>query len=246
MLTGGAVGMNAEKRDEKKLTYYTEYPTRLLYLPHGMKRFEKLGIQKNLMKNYVIIEPGQIPAYCFIVKKGRVISYEFTPSGEERVYNFMEEGSLCLEANVLVEKPVPIYFKTAMPSELICIDRAELLSAMASDPQLTFDVLESVSDKFLASMDQIREGYCHNATWKLCNLLFIFADRFGVTYDGKVLIKEKVSQQMLSNLLGINRITTVRIIKELKDLNLIEQINGYYCIRNIEKLKQHQNYFDEF
>ena len=218
----------------------------MLYLPRGTQHFEKLGVRKSFLKDYVIIEPGEIPAYCYIVKKGRVIAYEFTPSGEERVYNFMEENSLFFEANVLINKPVPIYFKTAMPSELICIDREGLLSAMSADPQLTFDVLESVSNKFLASMEQIRQAYCHNATWKLCNLLLIFADRFGVPYDGKILIKEKVSQQMLSNLLGINRITAVRIIKELRDINLIEQINGYYCIRNIDQLKSHQDFIDGF
>ena len=44
----------------------------------------------------------------------------------------------------------------------------------------------------------------------------------------------------MSNLLGINRITTVRGIKKLKDMGLLEQINGLYCIRDIERLKRHQ------
>ena len=220
--------------------HYTDYPTRLLYMPHGTERLEKLGCIRQYPKNYVIIEPGEIPSYCYIVRKGRVITFEFTPTGEERVYNFMEENSLMLEANMLMEMPAQVYFKTTAPSELVCIEKEALLRAMASDPQLTFDIVESLSNKFFAAMDQIREACSHNATWKLCNLLLIFADRFGVDYDGKTLIQEKVSQQMMSNLLGINRITTVRIIKELKELNLVEQVNGFYCIRNIEKLKQYQ------
>jgi CRP/FNR family transcriptional regulator len=89
-------------------------------------------------------------------------------------------------------------------------------------------------------MDQIRQASVHNATWKVCNLLLIFADRFGVIYDGKVLIREKISQQMLSNLLGINRITVVRVIKDLKNEALLEQIDGFYCIRSVERLKKYQ------
>lgn len=227
-----------------KKTAYTDYPTRILYLPRGTERLEKLGFRKLFPKNHIIVEQGSFVDYCYIVKKGRVIAFEYTPSGEERVYNFMEEGSLLLEPNILLNKPSPVYFKTTLPSELVCINRESLLHAMAEDQQLTLDIIESISDKFFGSMDQIRQACCHNVTWKICDLLLIFADRFGVQCDGKILIKEKVSQQMLSNLLGINRITTVRTIKELKELNLLDQINGYYCIRSVEKLKRHQDMID--
>ena len=44
----------------------------------------------------------------------------------------------------------------------------------------------------------------------------------------------------MTNLLGVNRATTVRSIRALKDMNLLENINGFYCIRSIEQLKRHQ------
>ena len=115
-----------------------------------------------------------------------------------------------------------------------------LLQGIAHDPQLSMDIMESLSTKFLSAMEQVRHTNFHNAGWKICDLLLIFAEHYGVPYDGKILIKEKISQQLLSNLLGINRVTAVRAIKELKEMALIEQINGYYCIRSLEKLKRHQ------
>ncbi|MDR1319946.1 MAG: Crp/Fnr family transcriptional regulator [Gracilibacteraceae bacterium] len=220
---------------------YTDYPTRLLYLTRGIQRFERLGVLKNFRKDFILAEPGAIPLCCYAVKKGRVITYEYTNSGEERVYNFMEENSIMLEANLLMDKPVQVYFKTVKPSELFCIEKDSLLAAMQTDPQLMMDVVESLSYKFFAAMDQVRQTCIHDATWKLCNLLLIFADNFGVIYDGKILINEKISQQMLSNLLGINRITVVRIIKDLKNENLLEQINGLYCIRSTKRLKKYQD-----
>ena len=47
---------------------------------------------------------------------------------------------------------------------------------------------------------------------------------------------------MLANLLGVNRITMVRTVKELREQNLIEQINGFYCIRDRERMLE---YMDE-
>ncbi len=230
--------MNLKAHVSKEMSY-SDYPSRLLFLPNGISRLEKLGRSKFYPKNQIVVAQGSLVNHCYIVKKGRVIASEITSSGEERVYNFMEEGSLLMEANMLFNKPSPITFKTTMASELVCISKEVLLKAIATDQQLTLDILESISNKFLAAMDQIRQECYHNVEWKICNLLLIFAERYGVLFEGKTLITEKVSQQMLSNLLGINRITTVRTMKELKQLELIEQVEGYYCIQDIEKLKQH-------
>lgn len=234
--------MQKGEKSENKC-HYTDYPTRLIYLPRGTERLEKLGVVRRFPKNYILAEPGEIPSMCYIVKVGRVISFEFTPGGEERVYNFHEEGAMLLEDNVLTDQCSPIYFKTSVASELVCIERDNLIDAMRMDAQIMMDVVQSISNKFFGSMDQIRENCSHNAMWKIGNLLLIFADKHGVLYDGKIMIKEKVSQQMLSNLLGINRITTVRIMKDLKDLGMIEQINGYYCIRDVEVLREYLNEF---
>lgn len=220
---------------------HAEFVTRLLYLPRGISRLEKLGEKKKYPKDYILIEAGTVPKYCYIVKSGRVVAYEYSLSGEERIYNFNEKNSLLAEANLLFGYESPIDFRTACPTELVQIDRETMLKAIADDPEISMDIMESLATKFLGSMEQIRHAKFHNATWKICDLLLVFAERYGVPYDGKILIKEKISQQLLSNFLGINRVTAVRAVKELKEKALIEQINGYYCIRDLDKLKKYQD-----
>lgn len=78
-----------------------------------------------------------------------------------------------------------------MPSELVCVDKKTLMDMIHSDPQVSMDIMESLATKFLSSMEQIRHANFHNVSWKICGLLLIFADRYGVPYDGKILIKEK-------------------------------------------------------
>lgn len=58
-------------------------------------------------------------------------------------------------------------------------------------------------------------------------------------YDGKILIKEKISQQMMANLLGVNRVTLVRAVKELREMGFVEQINGFYCICDEVRMQQY-------
>jgi CRP/FNR family transcriptional regulator len=215
--------------------------SRLMYRPIETASLEKLGFLTKLPKYSVFIEPGDILKYCYVVKKGGVIGFEYSSGGDERIYNINLTGSLMLEMNLILNKPSPVYFKTIKPSELICIDRHTLLRQMNDDFHLATTVIESISYKYLAAMEQIRETKCHDAAWRFCSLLLMFADRYGVPDNGTVIIKEKINQQILSDLLGVNRITVNRIIKILKDSGLLLQTNGYYCISDMEKLRQYMD-----
>jgi len=217
-----------------------EYPNRIFRGQRGCERLLKLGDNVFYPKYQTIVSPGDTIPYCFLVKEGRVMSIEYTPGGSEHVFNLYEEGSMFLESNLLLNIPSAVYFQTLLPSELIRITQANLSKAMMADYEITLDIVRSISHKYYSAMDQVRENYNHNATWKVYNMLLILAENFGTYRDNRIMINLKVSQQMLSNLLGINRITTVKIIKEMKDTELIEQVNGFYCIRDIDRLRQYK------
>jgi CRP/FNR family transcriptional regulator len=216
-------------------------------MPGDISRFEMIGTLKKVPKNTVIIKPGETSRFCYMIKKGCVIGYEYSDSGEERVYDVQMAGSLMLEATLFMNGgrgvPSPVFFKAVKNSELIQIEKQELIRAMQEDPRLTLDIIESIANKFFSAMDQLRELKCHDAEWRLCNLLLIFADHYGVPHENKkILITEKISQQIMSNLLGINRISVTRIMQKLKGMGLVEQINDYYCIPDMEKMKHHLDF----
>lgn len=213
----------------------------LLYLPGRIGKLEKLGESVFFPKKHVILEGGHISKYCYVVKRGRVVSYETYANGEERIYHFHEEGALFLEENILFGQTTPLSFRTACATELIRIDRNSLMKAIKTDSQLALDLLESASVKFHSSMEQVRHTRNYSISWKISDLLLSFAEYSGVPYGNKVLIKEKISQQMISSMLGINRITAVRAIKELKDLGLVEQVKGFYCVMDMEKLEEYRD-----
>lgn len=203
-----------------------------------------LGTEVSIPKNTIIHEADEIPSYAYYIISGRVISFEYTPSGNERIYAISSEGSFIFEECLITQRPVPVSFRTTRGTKAIRIDRESLLNAVYSDPDLAMDVIFSVSEKFLSSMEVNRQASSTNASWKICNLLISFSKRYGVPYDNKILIQEKISQQSIANLLGLNRITTLRVMKDLKDMGLIEQINGLYCIRDLDSLRRHMEYLE--
>lgn len=201
---------------------------------------EPYGELRVFPQGYTLITHETVPQFCYFIYRGQVLGYEILDSGNEVIYSIQEANSLFCEANLLTNSPVPINFRTTQSCELLCINRSQLLEAMKNDTQIMTYMLESMSHKFIGAMDEVRNVKNHSAVWRLCELLYHLADRHGILYDNKILIQEHLSIQMFTSLLGVNRATTVRSLKLLKDLGLVEHINGYYCIRSLDSLQHYQ------
>lgn len=203
-----------------------------------------LGNEVIIPKNTIIHSADEIPEFAYYVLSGKIISYEYTASGNERIYAVSTKGSMVLDDSLVTQKPIPVYFKTTRDTRAIKIARNSMINAIASDPDFALAIIHSTSEKLLSAMEIIRQTSSTSAAWKVCKLLLTYAKQYGTPYDNKILISEKISQQNIANLLGINRITTLRVMKDLKDMGLIEQINGLYCIRDEENLKRHMDFIE--
>lgn len=205
-----------------------------------LRVWNDIGSAVKFPKGRVIIGPDEIPDCFYIVKSGVVMAYEELDNGSELAYFFMERNSVLLEANLILSKAPGVSFRALEDSMLIRVTREQLLHALEDNPMVLISLLSSVSNKFLDAMDANREMKKHDAYWRVCGLLIEFAEKYGAQYDGKVLIRRRISVQLITDMLDINRATTVRSMRKLRDLGLVEHINGYYCVRSIEALRRHQ------
>ena len=205
-----------------------------------LRVWNDIGSAVKFPKGRVIIGSDVVPDCFYIVKSGVVMAYEELDNGSELAYFFMERNSVLLEANLILSKAPGVSFRALEDSMLIRVTREQLLRALEDNPMVLISLLSSVSNKFLDAMDANREMKKHDAYWRVCGLLIEFAEKYGAQYDGKVLIRRRISVQLITDMLGINRATTVRSMRQLRDLGLVERINGYYCVRSIEALRRHQ------
>ncbi|MBE5955142.1 MAG: Crp/Fnr family transcriptional regulator [Lachnospiraceae bacterium] len=229
-----------KNNDKKKLTTgnfidgfaLPDYPTRIYGMKQGYELLIDKGEKIHLEANKVFVEPGDQIQYCYMVLNGRVISMEYTIDGSERIYNMFEKGSIFLESNLLMCAPSAISFKTMTETDLVRIEREKLIKSMTNNVNIMLFIMESTTYKYYSAMDQLRENFDHDAAWKVYNMFLILASNFGETDGNWTKIHLKLNQQMLGNLLGMNRVTVSKIIKEMKENGIIQQVNEYYCVRN--------------
>ena len=207
--------------------------------------WEKLGEIIFFPENHTFIEVDQLVEYCYYVKKGRVVSYHIFPNGEERIFELHDAGELFLENSLLFAARSPVSYKTTCATELIRINKCRIKREIKENPVFALSVINQTSYKYQSSMERLKNTTTQNVHWKICDFFLVFAKKYGIPYKGKILIQEKISQQFISNYIGINRITVVRIVKELKNEGLVEKLGRFYYICDVDSLKQYQQMIDK-
>lgn len=218
----------------------------VLYLRRGIERLSKLGTKCEFPKDTTINEIGEIPGYCYVLLSGRVLCYEVAYNGDQRIYNIMEPGSIFMEDFLLVDQPCPVEFKTLEKSTLIQIEKCALKRAFKHDIDIVMDICESMAMKFLSAMEQLRLGPRQSASWKICKMLLIGAQHYGeVQADGSIIVDKQFSQQMLADLLGMNRVTVTRKLKKFKELGLYSSENGKMVFKDLSILQEYMTSMEE-
>lgn len=204
---------------------------------------EPYGEVMDVPKDYVLYSLGdsRLPD-CYILKNGLVKAFHISAFGDEQIYNFFRSGSLLFHLTTVLDTVPDLSFVTTAPSRLVRVPRRVIQGFLQSDLRFTNLMLIDAERALLQTPRRMREAETYSVEWKICNMLLTYARRSGVEYDGKILIKERISQQLMAGMLKVSRITVARTIKELKDLSLIENINGFICIRDKDKLRSHMYY----
>lgn len=226
---------------EKKYIGSMEDSYHILNINRGIERLEKIGTVKRYPKGYRFDYTDRTPASFFAIKSGQIIAYEITYNGKYRVYNILASGSLFLEEYTLFSLDCPVIFETTMDSEIIEIHRCDLIRAMKTDIDLVLDVMESLSEKFVSSMEQLRLGPRQDAEWKLCRVLLSYGAAYGKPCQNGILIDQKISHQMIADLLGMNRVTVTRKLKELSELGLIATVNSRILLPDPAAIRNHMH-----
>ena len=204
---------------------------------------EQQGSEEVISKGTYLYRVGQskIPD-VILLRKGTVKASQVTAAGEEHIYNIFRSGSNLFLLACITNEPPALNFIATSQCHVVRVPVAALNEAIWKDGRLARTLLTDFGRKLAFSYKRLRECESYNTEWKICNLLLSLAERSGVEYEGKVLVREKISQQTMASMLRVSRITVARTLKALRDFSLIETVNGYICIRDEAALLQHMHY----
>lgn len=195
------------------------------------------GEKKYYKKNDVLLEIDEIPKGVYILLKGTILSLNETSSGNTNILQIIKPLSTIFDELIINSQNSPNKYICYSDVEIISINKKEIIHLMRNNYNINqfffkiscykLDIFIHLANKFnLLSGEQ-----------KIFNTFLEFAEHYGNKRNNIIKINFKLSQQFISDLLGVNRSTTVRAINKLKELNILELRNGYYYIINIDLLE---------
>ncbi len=193
--------------------------------PHKKEHFHKgdqLKAPTDLFRNNYFIVNG----FC----KVSVIH----DSGEEKVIGYWGNGSIypiiCNEQQFILENSIIV---TAMSDmDTLCFDIETTKKIMTDHPEISFEMIDHYCKftnlLFFCATTQTYE----DIKTRVCNMLFIYNYNSGNKSFA-------LTQGELASIIGSKRESVVKILKELRDLEIIATSRSHIEILCIEKLEEY-------
>lgn len=185
-----------------------------------------------IKKGSNLLFQGEIPRKAFVVKSGLIRSYTITSSGEERVIELHTRGSI-LPISWLFGKVTSslFYYDAVVDSQVVGVDPQSLISTVAGDKTMAMQMFEYLSSEHTASLMRINGLEQSRAIEKVGFMLYYLIFKHGkAQQDNFYLITIKLSQLMLSNLVGLTRESTTKSLLELRSKGVISYKNSCYSV----------------
>lgn len=202
--------------------------------------YRKMGETVQIKAGKLILCPGEIPRYCYFIRKGRVFAGIMEKKERERILFSFEEDRLFLEQYLLTGKRSPLFYTANTDVTAQKISYLELVQAMKTNFSVTLDIIQAITGVGEIALNRVVSDMDENASVKICNLLMDMAAIYGEETQEGIHLEVKVKQDVIGDLTGLHRVTVAREMKRMKEMGLLVWKDGHYRIPDMEKLRQYR------
>ncbi len=182
-------------------------------------------------KGEIIIFAHMELSSVFHIKKGSVIQYDITPSGNRSILNTFKPGAFFPMSNAVNNIDTPYFFEADEDVIVRVCPAPDAVDFIKTHPDVLFDLLSRTyrgTDGLLLRLSELMHG---DASSRILRELQILAKRFGTDEkDGFVVLKKRISETQLAERTGLARETVSRAITRLKQEGSLTVSNGHFSI----------------
>lgn len=191
-----------------------------------MKDFiKKNGKKSELSKGHTLNESFE--KYLYFVDKGILYINQDNADGTTLIYKIVSPNNLliCDKFKYFYGKTDATFYK--VPIRIIKNNNG------LYNLYMKLLVLENIKKDMF-----IRDMLTRNKLSSFLSVLIRLSNTFGVVEKDMVIIKIKITQEELAQYCGTTRENVARIIKQLKDKNILDTSSHFIKVINIEEIKK--------
>ena len=204
------------------------------------RMFKKRRYLVELDKKDILASPGEELTDCYYVDRGVVISYE-TEGKNRRIFDFFDPGMFIFLEETLMGYPSTLTYEALTPVKLYSISTDLVMKLWQNNTKFAFYSMKQMTRDYFLMRSLIRKEACHNADWRVSNLILELATREGIIKDGVIYLGQKHKKTHLANLLHMNRVTFYKCFTTLEEMGLCSVTDGKISIHDLMELKEYRD-----
>jgi len=206
---------------------------------HLLTRLFGAATTVRLKTDEMLFLAGDTGDGCYRVEDGLLKVTMISRTGKERILAFLGPGAIVGEMSIIDRLPRSANVVAVRPAILSFLGRTEFQHFAKIHPE----VYESLVALLVARLRETdvtiaAETFLPVRGRIACTLLEL-AQEFGrdVGY-GRIIIHQKICQADVAAMAGVSREQVNRALSDWKRCQLINQVDGYYCIENRAQLQK--------
>jgi CRP-like cAMP-binding protein len=194
---------------------------------------------KALAADEVLFLAGDPGDGCYRVEQGLLKVSMIAPTGAERILAIVGPGAIVGELSTIDGLPRSASVAAVRDSQLSFISRSAF-QAFAEEHAEVYKHLVTLLAARLRDTDGVlAAGSFLPLKGRVARALLDLAEAFGQDVgQGRILIRQKVSQSDVAAMAGIARENVSRILNDWIRDKLVSRLSGYYCLENKARLER--------
>jgi CRP-like cAMP-binding protein len=176
---------------------------------------------------------------CYRVEQGLLKVSMIAASGAERILAIVGPGAIVGELSTIDGLTRSASVSAVRVSELTFVSRAAFQTFADGHPEVYRHLVTLLAARLRDTDAVVAAGSFLPLKGRVARALLDLAEAFGQDVgQGRVVIRQKVSQSDVAAMAGVARENVSRILNDWIRDKLVSRLSGYYCLENKAKLER--------
>lgn len=199
---------------------------------------DKETIQK-FKPNTILFNEKDPVEYIFILLSGSVSIGRIHLKGKEFTLKVLSGEELIIEYQIFNQQPIyHLYGKTLTDCEMLMIKRTEFEQFIKEHPNANRALTAWLSTRYLKAQMKCQDLIMNGKKGGLYSILIRLCNTYGVMTDKGILIDIPITHQELANFTYGTREVVQRMLKELREKDVIEYSHHKFTVKDLNYLKR--------
>ena len=193
----------------------------------------------SLAADQILFVAGDAGDGCYRVEEGLLKASVVAAEGSERIMTILGPGSIVGELSMIDGGPRSASVSALRDSKVSFVSRADFESFGRSNPEFYQHAMALLARRLRETNAALAATSFLSLKGRVARAMLSLAEAFGQDVGGgRVLVRQKITQNDLAAMAGIARENVSRILKDWAGRSLVTRLAGYYCLENRSALER--------